>query len=39
MRMEKEAWGLYFVDESFGSALKLVDSALLRIDREKEERE
>ena len=35
----KEAWGLYFVDESFGSALKLVDSALLRIDREKEERE
>ena len=31
----KEAWGLYFVDESFGSALKLVDSALLRIDREK----
>ncbi len=35
----EEAWGLYFVDESFGSALKLVDSALLRIDREKEERE
>jgi hypothetical protein len=33
----KEAWGLYFVDESFGSALQLVDSALLRIDREKEE--
>ncbi|MGB2454830.1 MAG: DUF4405 domain-containing protein [Akkermansiaceae bacterium] len=35
----KEAWGLYFVDESFGSALKLVDSVLLRIDREKQERE
>jgi hypothetical protein len=29
----EEAWGLYFVDESFGSALQLVDSALLRIDR------
>ena len=29
----EEAWGLYFVDESFGSALQLVDSALPRIDR------
>ena len=29
----EEAWGLYFVDESFGSALQLVGSALLRIDR------
>ena len=30
---EKEAWSLYFVDEGFGSALQLVDSALLRITR------
>lgn len=29
----KEAWSLYFVDEGFGSALQLVDSALLRIGR------
>lgn len=29
----KEAWSLYFVDEGFGSALKLVDSALLTIER------
>ena len=29
----KEAWSLYFVDEGFGSALELVDSALLRIER------
>ncbi len=30
----KEAWSLYFVDEGFGSALELIDSALLTIDRE-----
>ncbi|MDE0859491.1 MAG: DUF4405 domain-containing protein [Akkermansiaceae bacterium] len=29
----KEAWGLYFVDESFGSSLELIDSALLTIER------
>ncbi len=29
----KEAWSLYFVDEGFGSALKLVDSVLLRVER------
>jgi len=29
----KEAWSLYFADEGFGSALKLVDSVLLRIER------
>jgi hypothetical protein len=28
-----EAWGLYYVDESFGSALDLIDSALLTIER------
>jgi len=32
---EKEAWGLYYVDESFGSALELIDSALLTIERGK----
>lgn len=31
--MGKEAWALYFVDERFDSALELVDSALLTIDR------
>ena len=31
----KEAWALYYVDESFGSALDLIDSALLTIDRAK----
>jgi hypothetical protein len=30
----KEVWALYFVDERFDSALKLIDSALLTIDRE-----
>lgn len=30
----KEAWSLYFVDDGFGSALKLIDSALLTIERE-----
>ncbi|TLD71801.1 hypothetical protein FEM03_06590 [Phragmitibacter flavus] len=30
---EKETWGLYFVDESFTSALDLIDSALLTIQR------
>jgi hypothetical protein len=29
----KEAWALYYVDGSFGSALDLIDSALLRIKR------
>jgi hypothetical protein len=30
---EKEKWGLYYVDDSFGSALDLIDSALLTIER------
>lgn len=30
---DKEAWSLYYVDEGFGSALKLIDSALLTIER------
>lgn len=30
----KETWSLYYVDESFGSALELIDSALLTIQRE-----
>ena len=29
----KEVWALYFVDERFDSALGLIDSALLTIDR------
>ncbi|QTN31968.1 hypothetical protein HZ994_06370 [Akkermansiaceae bacterium] len=29
----KEAWALYYVDGGFGSALRLIDSALLEIDR------
>jgi hypothetical protein len=29
----KEVWSLYFVDERFSSALELIDSALLTIDR------
>ena len=29
----KEAWPLYYVDDSFGSALDLIDSALLTIER------
>ena len=29
----KEVWSLYFVDERFDSALELIDSALLTIDR------
>ena len=29
----KEAWALYYVDGGFGSALKLIDSALLKIER------
>ena len=33
----KEVWALYFVDERFDSALTLIDSALLTIDRENEE--
>ncbi|MDB2673650.1 DUF4405 domain-containing protein [Akkermansiaceae bacterium] len=32
----QEAWSLYFVDEGFGSALELVDSALLRIERRQQ---
>jgi hypothetical protein len=31
----KEAWPLHYVDESFGSALELVDSALLTIERSR----
>ncbi len=31
---DKEVWALYYVDESFSSALKLIDSGLLTIDRE-----
>lgn len=30
----KEVWELYYVDETFGSALDLINSALLTIDRE-----
>ncbi|MCH7226720.1 DUF4405 domain-containing protein [Haloferula sp. A504] len=29
----KEAWSLYYVDDTFGSALDLIDSALLKIER------
>ena len=29
----KEVWALYFVDDQFNSALELVDSGLLTIDR------
>lgn len=29
----KEAWSLYFVDDTYGSALDLIDSALLEIER------
>jgi hypothetical protein len=29
----KETWGLYYIDESFTSALDLIDSALLTIER------
>ncbi|MES2981188.1 MAG: hypothetical protein V4727_02650 [Verrucomicrobiota bacterium] len=29
----KEVWGLYYVDETFNTALDLIDSALLTIDR------
>jgi len=29
----KEVWGLYYVDESFSTALDLIDSALLTIER------
>jgi hypothetical protein len=29
----KEAWSLYYVDDRFGSALQLIDSALLTIER------
>ncbi|MEX1223654.1 MAG: hypothetical protein WEA31_03820, partial [Pirellulales bacterium] len=29
----KEAWALYYVDEGFGSALELIDSGLLTIER------
>lgn len=31
----KEQWSLYYVDETFGSALGLIDSALLEIERGK----
>jgi hypothetical protein len=30
----KEAWALYYVDERFTSALNLINSALLTIDRD-----
>jgi hypothetical protein len=30
----KEVWALYFVDERFTSALKLINSGLLTIDRD-----
>ena len=29
----KEEWSLYYIDETFGSALELIDSALLTIER------
>ena len=29
----KEVWALYYVDERFDSALELIDSALLTLDR------
>lgn len=29
----KEEWALYYIDETFGSALELIDSALLTIER------
>ena len=31
----RETWGLYYVDETFTSALELIDSALLTIERAK----
>ncbi len=31
----KEAWSLHYVDDTFGSALELIDSALLTIERGK----
>jgi hypothetical protein len=31
----KETWGLYYIDESFTTALDLIDSALLTIERAK----
>ena len=31
----KEVWALYYVDDSFSSAVDLIDSALLTIEREK----
>lgn len=33
--LKKETWGLHYVDESFDSALDLIDSALLTIERTK----
>lgn len=32
----KEVWALYYVDENFDSALELIDSALLTIERENQ---
>lgn len=32
----KETWGLYYIDETFTSALDLIDSALLTIERKKQ---
>lgn len=31
----KEAWSLFYMDDGFGSALELIDSALLTLEREK----
>jgi hypothetical protein len=31
----KEAWSLYYIDETFHSALDLIDSALLTLQRGK----
>lgn len=35
----KEVWDVYYVDESFSTALELIDSALLTIDRESPSKE
>ncbi len=33
---DKEVWALYYIDERFDTALELVDSALLTIERKLE---
>jgi len=35
----RESWGLYYIDESFDSALDLIDSALLTIERDQPDRQ